>query len=311
MTVALAAIVALPWLSVKYVPVAAALTLCLLWRLVTSPSPASYSGASLATARPKFRWSSAIVALVLAAAGVAYLGLHQVWYGGWTVYAAGDHFVGGELRVVGAAPDYLGRSQRLVGLLVDRDFGLAAWGPVILAAVGALAALARRRPPGWSVVALPLAAGWLNATFVAVTMHGFWWPGRQVVVAMPAIVLVTAWWTSTLPRRVVVIIGVLGVAGMALWATMLAQVRFGDWTLISDVDRWANPAVGAWRRTLPDLRDDSVPTWVLLCAWLVVLARVATWAWRSAGNRVVRSGAAPVLSPLRRGVEQSGSSSGS
>src|SRR3712207_7500687 len=29
----------------------------------------------------------------LALAGVAFLALHRWWYGGWTPYAAGDHFV--------------------------------------------------------------------------------------------------------------------------------------------------------------------------------------------------------------------------
>ena len=67
----------------------------------------------------------------LALAGVCYLLAHQLWYGGWTVYASGDHFVGGELTVVGAQPNYPGRAIRLVGLFTDRDFGLFAWNPAL------------------------------------------------------------------------------------------------------------------------------------------------------------------------------------
>ena len=111
-------------------------------------------------------------------------------------YAAGDHFVGGELSVVGTEPDYLGRSRQLLGLLVDRGFGLAAWQPAWLLAVPAVAALARRRPPGWGALALPLAAGWLVATFVALTMQGWWFAGRQVVVVLPLAALAVAWWTG-------------------------------------------------------------------------------------------------------------------
>ena len=32
------------------------------------------------------------------------------------------------------------------------------------------------------------------ATFVALTMQGWWFPGRQLVVVLPAAVLAIAWW---------------------------------------------------------------------------------------------------------------------
>ena len=66
-------------------------------------------------------------------------------------------------------------------------------------AVAALApAPARGLGRPWSC---RLAAGWLVATFVALTMHGYWWPGRQVVVVLPALVLAVAWWLATSTRR--------------------------------------------------------------------------------------------------------------
>lgn len=300
--VALAGVVALPWLGVKYAPVAVALALVLAWRLLvtgrepggppreeaSSPRDASVAATVRWHARAVGRevgaaWRRLVVpGLVLAAAGVAFLALHQAWYGGWTAYAAGDHFVGGELTVVGNRADPAGRSRRLVGLLLDRDFGLAAWGPVALAAVPAVVALVRRRPHGWGALLLPFAAGWLNATFVALTMHGWWWPGRQVVVVVPCLVLAVAWWAPRVGRWAVGVVAALGVAGMALWARMLLLVTRDGWRLIIDVDRWADPIVGAWRRTLPDYRDETSATWVLQAVWLVALALVGVWAWRTA-----------------------------
>ncbi len=138
-----AAVVALPWLSVKYAPVAAVLAVVGLWLLARG----GRRGAALALGGG------------LAAAALVFLGAHQALYGGVTPYAAGSHFAGGELTVVGSEPDYLGRGRRLVGLLVDRDFGLAAWQPAWLLIVPAVAALLARRPRGWAAVALPLAAG--------------------------------------------------------------------------------------------------------------------------------------------------------
>ena len=76
-------------------------------------------------------------------------------------------------------------------------------------------------------------------------------------------------------------IAALGLAGMALWARMLQHVADG-WALIIDLDRWADPVVGAWRRVLPDYRDEDAATWVLQAVWLVMLALTALWAWRTA-----------------------------
>ena len=171
-----AAVVALPWLSVKYAPVAAVLAVVRLWLLV----------------RGGRRRAALALGGGLAAAALVFLGAHQALYGGVTPYAAGSHFVGGELTVVGSDPDYLGRGRRLVGLLVDRDFGLAAWQPAWLLVVPAVAALLARRPRGWAALALP--RNRLVATFVALTMQGWWFPGRQVVVVLPAAVLAIAWW---------------------------------------------------------------------------------------------------------------------
>src|SRR5215216_312625 len=264
------AVVALPWLGVKYAPVAAAIALVACWRLAR----AGQGRRALALAGS------------LAAAGVAFLVLHRWWYGGWTPYAAGDHFVGGELSVVGTEPDYLGRSRRLVGLLVDRGFGLAAWQPAWLLAVPAVAALARRRPPGWAALAGPLAAGWLVATFVALTMQGWWFGGRQVVVVLPLAALAVAWWAAGGVRRPVPV-AVAGGAGVLAQLWLVADGAAGRVTWAVDPTATANPLYRAWRLVLPDYLAMSWKTWGLHGAWLVALA---AWAAVAAGAGHRRSG---------------------
>jgi hypothetical protein len=260
-----AAVIALPWLSVKYLPVATALVLVAavrLWRRGNRRPLVVFLGA-------------------LGAAGLLYAGLHQVWYGGWTVYARGDHFVqGGELSVSGYDPDYIGRATRLTGLLTDRGFGLAAWQPAFLLAVPALVALVRRRPPGWAALGAPLAAGWLTATFVALTMHGWWWPGRQVVVVVPALVLAVAWWAARYrPARVLVAIG------LALGAATVAWLAVDTWTdhirLVIDFESTTNSFYRLWRLALPDGRLRPPGTALLRALWFAVLGVLAVWGWRS------------------------------
>jgi hypothetical protein len=242
----------------------------------------------------------------LLAAGVAFLLLHRWWYGGWTPYAAGDHFVGGELSAVGTDPDYLGRSRRLLGLVTDRAFGLAAWQPAWLLAVPALATLARRRPPCWAAVTAPLAAGWLVATFVALTMHGWWFPGRQVVVVLPLAALAVAWWAGQAARPTggagratgdaghptggtsrpgrAAAVAVAGMVGVAAYAWLLADGLAGRITWAVDFFRTGDPAYRIWRLVLPDYLSVTRTTWVLHAAWLVVVATWAAAAWRRAGT---------------------------
>ena len=274
-----AAISALPWLSVKYAPVAAALTVAALWRLA---------------AMGRWRVAAGLVT-GLAASGAAFAAVHLGVYGALTPYATGDHFGGDQLAVTGTDPDLSGRSRRLLGLLVDRDFGLVPWQPAWLLAVVALGSVARRRPHWWPAVALPLAAGWATATFVALTMHGFWWPGRQVVVVLPLAVLAVAWWASTGGARslVVVVVG-LG-AGALAFAALVVEGVAGRTTWVVGFEATADPIVRVLRPLLPDLRTMGATDVALLVAWGAVTAGLAVVGWRTAGpSATVSTHATPI-----------------
>lgn len=263
-----ATITALPWLSVKYAPVAAALAAVAAWTW--------WRGGD----RREVVWLGA----VLAASGALFVAAHWAWYGGWTPYAVGDHFVTGEFGVVGFDPNPLGRSTRLVGLLVDREFGLAAWQPAWLLAVPAAAALATRRPRGWAFLLVPAAAGWLNATFVALTMHGWWWPGRQVVVVAPLLVAAVAMWAAEAGRRIVAV-AALGSAGVLSWAWLAQEAIARRLTLVVDFYETSNPLYRAWSLVLPDYRHPTAMTWVLHAAWAVALVAALWWGRSRAARR--------------------------
>ncbi len=267
---ALASIVALPWLSVKHVPVAAVLAVALLW-------------AGRAD-RHRLAWRTAI----LAAAALVYVVAHHRIYGGWTVYAAGDHFVDGELGVLGSDPDYLGRSRRLVGLLVDRGFGLAAWTPAFLALPAALAALARRRRPETVLLLAVVGAGWATATWAAATMHGWWWPGRQVVAVLPLAVVAIAAWADGSGRRLAAV--VTGTAlGALTWLWLVWEASTGRRTIIVDFEQTAAPWYRLWRPLLPDLRAPDAADALLTVAWVAVLVALVVGAWLASatGRRAV------------------------
>ncbi len=276
------AIVALPWLSVKYVPVGAALFLV---------AAAGLGGAGR-------RRAAAVLTGVLAIGGAGYLAAHKAIYGGITAYASGDHFQSsGEFGVVGFHPDYPGRTIRLLGLLVDRDFGLAAWQPAWLLAVPAVVALLAARPRHWPALAVPLLAGWATATWVALTMQGFWWPGRQLVVVLPLAVLAILAWLARAGRAVVVAAAVLAAAGIGYYAALLGTGYAADttWVLAPDDLALHWPAA----LLLPDDRDLGTADQLRYAGWVlvtVVTVVPALLALRTAR----RSGRAPAASRTSR-----------
>jgi hypothetical protein len=261
------AVLALPWLSIKYAPVGAALVLVALLGLVRAgrrPAAAALTG-------------------VLAAGGVVYLAVHKAIYGGITAYAGGDHFrSSGEFGVVGFHPDYPGRTVRLLGLLVDRDFGIAAWQPAWLLIIPALVALVVTRPPHWPALVAPLLAGWATATWVALTMHGFWWPGRQLVVVLPLAVLVILVWLARASRATLLTAAVLALVGLAYYGTLLVTGYAGQtrWVLAPDDLRLHRPAA----LLLPDDRDLGAADKFRYAAWVQLTALLALHAARRAGQ---------------------------
>ncbi len=283
-----AAVTALPWLSVKYVPVAAVLALLAGYRWW----------------RDGFRHSVAQLAGGLVGMGALYLLAHRFVWGGWTVYASGDHFQeSGEFGVVGFHPDYVGRALRLVGLLVDRGYGLVPWQPGWLLLVPALAAAAglwwrARRlggddvasgPGHTAVLGWPLLAGWLVATFVAVTMTGFWWPGRQVVVVLPLALLLILRWLAGAGPMLHRIAGTLAAIGVLSYGLLLVDGYQREITWVSGFEQVDNPGYAFVRLLLPDYRGQF---WVLHLVWLAILLglTVAVIATHHVRNEPTRKG---------------------
>ena len=271
------AVTLLPWLSVKYAPVAAAL----------------FVVAAMRWWRGEKRRDVFVAGGVLAAMAAGYLLVHQLLWGGWTVYATGDHFVStGEFSVVGVSPDYLGRSVRLVGLLVDRGFGLVAWQPAWLLLPVALGFLSVRRrhggagpagarPAGTGALLLPMVVGYLVATFVALTMHGYWWPGRQLVVVLPLALLLVLRWLGGAGDRGRLAALLLGLVGVLNYAGLLVDGFSRRLTWVFDFEGVRAP-YQLLRPVLPDYRSDGF--WALHVVWIAVLAGLVMMGRRAASR---------------------------
>lgn len=190
------------------------------------------------------------------------------------MYAAGDHFVGGELEVVGASPDLMGRSRRLIGLLIDRDFGLIAWAPSFVLLIPAVAWSGRRRLSETWTLLLPLAAGWAVATWVAFTMHGYWWPGRQLVHVLPLAVVLIARLVDG-HRRLVAPFVAASLVALVGWVWLVVESVVGDVTVVADFFDTTFPIRAVFEMALPDHRRMGVSDVVLTAIWSAALVGAA------------------------------------
>ncbi len=258
------AVIAIPWLAVKYIPVAAVLAL------------AGLSKAGKGT-------RLALIG-VFSAAGLIYVLGHLAIYGGLTPYATGDHFVGGELTVVGTDPNLWGRSTRLIGLLVDRGFGIGAWQPAYffmpIAAGWALSV----RDRAISLAVWLVAVGWIVATFVALTMHGWWFPGRQLVVILPMVALLIAAWVEEGRRRLPVL-AAAGALGLVAFGFLLVEGTVDHLTWVVDFGTTSNPLYQTYSPLLPDYLASTTATWVLHGSWVAVVLVLGWLGWRSGSFR--------------------------
>jgi hypothetical protein len=211
----------------------------------------------------------AITAVELVGFSIAlYVGLNNALFGGPTPYSAASGNASG--LDVAFPIGYLERAYRFVALLIDREYGVLRWAPVLaLAFVGAIvlwrerrSGLARAIPGlrGEETAALLCGAAAFAQVFVAVflspTMFGFWHPGRYLITALPLCVPLVALGLRRAPR-VGTLLALVGVAA-SIW--LYVDVRWGGGGLVAGL-----PAApwGPLKRVFPLFRDGSAYPFVL------------------------------------------------
>jgi hypothetical protein len=193
---------------------------------------------------------------------VFYVSLNDRLYGGFTPLAVSD----GPATGASSVGDYVARIPRLAELFVDRDVGLLRWAPVFaLAFLGVwllwrsrrerLARLLAEQRDAEHAAFLALtvcAAQVAVAAFTAPALEGPWFPGTQLVPALPCAVPLVAWGLRRAPR-----------VGWALAALTLAA---SAWLALTAV--WAPPSSDApWG---PFVVAFPAAAAVALVAWLGV-----------------------------------------
>lgn len=249
---------AIPWLGVKYLPLSVVVGAWLVWR-----------------ATPRAR---VVAAGLAAASSAAFIGWHLSVFDGLTPYGVNTVYAGGSTSEIVA--DHLSfgdRVYRLWGVFVDRRFGIGRWAPLLLVAVPGIV-LARHRRGAARIVGGLIAVQLGIATFVVITMMGWWFPGRTMMTVLPmfAIPLVEVWRKApTLGRAAIV-----GVAGWSVLTTVLLAIAGHRREVVLAVDPFTMTAAPfrLMAGLFPDYRAWTVGTWVLTSLWLIACAAAVAWA---------------------------------
>jgi hypothetical protein len=216
----------LPWLGVQFVPAGLVI-----------------GAVALRALRKAQRAWTTLVGLEVVAVSIAvYLSVNDNLYGGPTPHSAE---LGGETGTGAEFPlGYLERGYRLAALLIDRDVGLLRWAPVLALVLAGAWLLLRERRGGLAraipelrreeqaatICVLAVGAQFLTAAFLAPTMFGFWFPGRNLVAALPLCVPLVALGLRRVPRTGAALIALTVVASGWLYVAL----RWGGGAWIDD-----------------------------------------------------------------------------
>lgn len=254
--------VSLMWLGSKYAPLAAIMAL-----LAIAWLP---------------RRQGALAGLLLALGGIHYLWFHLDQYGGLTPYSVNAVYSGSDtFSLMQAHLDLWPRAYRLLGLWMDREFGLWRWAPVLLLVLPGLF-WALRSPRRWDIVLLSLmSVQILLATFFSITMRGWWFPGRMLIPVLPlAAVYISRTMASFSGRQLL-----MGLAGLVIAYTAVVTlglqraVAAREVTLAVDPFAMSYFPFAAVKRLFPLYTSFTWETYLLSGLWLTALAMVGLLSW--------------------------------
>ena len=209
-----------------------------------------------------------------AASAAFYAWFHLTLFGSLTPYSVNAVYAGwNSAEILGGHIEWGERYYRLWGLFIDRHFGIGRWAPMLLVAVPGLALLAKA---GWAhrlALALILAQ-MLIATFVAITMMGWWFPGRTLLTVLPLFVVPIVLLLARLPLWGRISVAVLGALTLATTAGLAQAGRAQEITIAVDPFDMAFPAFQGLAGLFPLYTWWTTETWWLTWFWLALAGLV-------------------------------------
>jgi hypothetical protein len=259
---------ALPWLSIKYLPLAVLLAAFYFWQ---------------AAGRDR-----ALFVAVAVPAAISYVWFHLAVFGHLTPYSVNTVFEGASTStVLQSHVAFEERVYRLWGLFIDRRFGIARWAPLLLLLLPALPLLLRGGRQALLTGGLILTQ-LLIATFVAVTMMGWWFPGRTLMAVLPLCPLPLVLLCLRLSPRLRLLMAALAVYTLAITATLVVAARSGQVTLAVDPFDLDSGLFQAPARLFPQYTAWGNDTALLTIAWFTLGSVLTLALYRTDLARLLR-----------------------
>ncbi len=210
-----------------------------------------------------------------AASGALYIGWHLATFDALTPYSSNLVYEGeSTAAVVDAHFSFGDRLYRLWGLFIDRRFGVGRWAPVLLLVPLALPFAARRISSG-KLVATLVVTQVCVASFVSVTMMGWWFPGRMLMAVAPLFAVALAAGAARAPRGLLAAGGLAAGYSLVVTGLLVRAVNSGE--VVVAVDPFAMDAA-PFRRAgalFPQYTWWTTETIVLNAVWLAAGAVIA------------------------------------
>ena len=245
-----AALSAMCWLGIKYAPLAVLVSGYFLLRADGSGRVTLIGFGGLSAAL--FAW------------------FHVETFGSLTPYSVNVVYSGqSTVEVLSRHVEFGDRVYRLWGLFVDRRFGIGRWAPLFLAVIPGLVLLVRRDGSHRLVLGL-IVTQLLIATFLAITMMGWWFPGRTLMTVLPLFALPLALVAAAAPGWARAAMALLAVYGTAITAGLARAGHSGEVRIAVDPFDMSYPPFQAVAWLFPDYRSWTLETWVLTVFWLAL-----------------------------------------
>ena len=214
-----------------------------------------------------------------------FAGFHLYLFGGLTPY--GNNAVYAQwntVEILAGHIEFSERYYRVWGIFIDRHFGIGRWAPLLLVAVPGMALLAVENGPLRLVLALVLVQ-LLMATFVAITMMGWWFAGRTMLTVLPLLIVPIGLVAARTPLWGKVALALLGIYSLVVTVGLAAAGHAREITIAVDPFDMAFPPFQGLAGLFPLHTWWTTETWWLTFFWWTV-AGLATGAL--AGREVSR-----------------------
>ena len=242
---------AMVWLGVKYAPLAGLVAIWGFSRM--NPSERGIFLVSTILSASLFAW------------------FHLNTFGGLTPYSVNLVYAGdGTISILGDHFDFTKRLYRPLGLFVDQRFGIARWAPILLLVIPAAPLLWKINALSRLILTLLIVQIFI-ATFVVITMMGWWFPGRTIVTVLPLMALPLTILFTQSPAWVRVVLGVLSAYSVLITALLAVSGHAQEIVIAVNPFEMSSTLFQLISPIVPDYRMWDGHTWTLTFIWFSVI----------------------------------------